>query len=130
MTAPPLNRILMVEDDRDIQTVAKLALEALGGFDVSICSSGTEAIQTELLYDPDLILLDVMMPGMDGPTTLKALRAIPQLADTPVIVMTAKVQPHEVAQYKAMGTLDVITKPFDPMTLAATIKSIWAHHHD
>jgi CheY-like chemotaxis protein len=115
----------MVEDEPDIQTVAKLALESIGGFQVEICSSGKEAIEKAPSYYPDLILLDVMMPGMDGPTTLQDLRNIPELANTPVIFMTAKVQPHEVESYKALGAIDVIAKPFDPMTLADTVRSKW-----
>ncbi|MBA3946583.1 MAG: response regulator [Herpetosiphonaceae bacterium] len=120
-----LSRILMVEDESDIQTVAKLALELVGGFCVEVCASGSEALTTAPTFAPDLILLDVMMPGMDGVTTLKALRALPALTTTPVIFMTAKVQPHEVAHYKALGALDVVAKPFDPMTLSKTITSIW-----
>ena len=127
MTA--LNRILMVEDETDIQDVAQLALEAVGGFSVCICSSGAEALQQAPIFAPDLILLDVMMSGMDGPSTLLALRQMPQFAATPVIFMTAKVQSHEVARYKEMGALDVISKPFDPMTLSDTIVEIWTRHH-
>ena len=75
---------------------------------------------------PDLILLDVMMPGLSGPSTLERLRADPATAAVPVIFMTAKVQPHEIAEYKTLGALDVIPKPFDPVTLADTVKSIWS----
>ena len=121
-----LNQILLVEDEADIQTIARLALERLGGFQVEICVSGREALRKVEGFQPDLILLDVMMPGMDGPATLKALRERPQTATTPVIFMTAKVQPYEVAEYKALGALDVIAKPFDPMTLANTIREIWS----
>jgi diguanylate cyclase (GGDEF)-like protein len=128
MTTLPLKRILMVEDDPDIQAVARLSLEAVGGFTVQICSAGAEAIQVGPAFGPDLILLDVMMPGMDGPSTLRALRAIPRTATTPVIFMTAKVQPHEIAHYKELGVLDVIAKPFDPLTLPATIQSIWSNY--
>ena len=124
-----LQRILYVEDEPDIQAVAKLALEALGGFTVKICSSGQEALDSIAAFSPELVLLDVMMPGMDGPTTLKALRAIPEMAHIPVMFMTAKVQPQEVQEYKNMGALDVIPKPFDPMTLAETVKRIWAVAH-
>jgi len=121
-----LKRILYVEDEPDIQAVAKLALEAIGGFEVKVCGSGKEALDSAPAFSPDLILLDVMMPGMDGPTTLQAMRALPELAHTPVIFMTAKVQPQEVAGYKNLGALDVIPKPFDPMTLADNVKKIWA----
>ena len=68
------------------------------------------------------------MPGMDGPSTLKALKALPELANTPSIFMTAKVQPDEVAAYKALGALDVIAKPFDPMALSEQIKTVWKKH--
>ena len=123
-------RILMVEDEADIQEVARLALEAIGGFTVELCSSGEEAVRAAPGFAPDLLLLDVMMSGMDGPGTLQALRALPGTADTPAIFMTAKVQPQEVARYKVMGVLDVIAKPFDPMTLSATIQAIWSRHHE
>lgn len=129
MSEKTLNRIYYVEDEPDIQAVAKLALEAIGGFTVQIASSGQEALEKASAFAPDLILLDVMMPGMDGPATLMALRGIPALAQTPVIFMTAKVQPQEVAAYKAMGAVDVIAKPFDPMALAGTVRQMWAAAH-
>lgn len=124
-----LKRILYVEDEPDIQTVAKLALEMVGGFTVKICSFGEEALREAEDFSPDMILLDVMMPGMDGPATLKALRERPALQDTPVAFMTAKVQPAEVAHYKSLGALDVIPKPFDPMTLAGQVLAIWEQHN-
>lgn len=120
-----LPRILYVEDEPDIQAVAKLALEIVGGFEVKVCSSGEEALSAVEAFAPDMILLDVMMPGMDGPSTLQALREKPSCADTPVAFMTAKVQPAEVAHYKSLGARDVIAKPFDPMTLAGQVKAIW-----
>jgi two-component system, OmpR family, response regulator len=123
--ASELTRILYVEDEPDIQTIAKLALEAVGGFTVKICSSGREALDTVAEFSPDLILLDVMMPGMDGPTTLQALRGLAACATTPVVFMTAKVQPQEVSGYKALGALSVIAKPFDPMTLSDQVRTIW-----
>ncbi|MBO1346105.1 MAG: response regulator [Hormoscilla sp. GUM202] len=125
----PLTRIIVVEDDPDIQVVARLGLEAVGGFTVKLCSSGSEAIATAPDFAPDLILLDVMMPGMDGLSTLKALREMPKTVATPVMILSAKVQTHEVAHYKELGVLDVISKPFDPMTLPATILNIWTQHY-
>lgn len=129
MAVTALSRILYVEDEPDIQEVARLALEMVGGFEVEVCGSGQDAVVRAPEYRPDLILLDVMMPEMDGPTTLAALRRIPELRETPVIFMTAKVQVHEVAHYKELGALDVVAKPFDPMTLSATVAGIWAQHH-
>jgi len=127
--ADKLTRILYVEDEPDIQMVAQLALEALGGYTVEICSSGDEALQRTPEFQPQLFLLDVMMPGMDGPSTLKMLRALPQFSNTPVIFMTAKVQHSEVANYKALGAVDVIPKPFDPMILASRVQDIWERCH-
>lgn len=125
MKRPELNRILCVEDEDDIREVATLALEAVGGFTVLACASGREAIERAPGFAPDLVVLDVMMPGMDGPATLSALRADPRLAATPVIFMTAKVQPHETAQLMALGVMGVVAKPFDAMTLGETIRGIW-----
>ncbi len=125
-----LERILCVEDEPDIQAVARVALELLGGFQVHLCANGQEALATVPAFVPDLILLDVMMPGMDGPTTLARLRADPASAGIPVIFLTAKVQPEEVRHYQGLGALDVIAKPFDPMTLAAQVRRIWSAAHD
>ena len=123
-------RILYVEDEPDIQTIGRIALETVGGFTVEICGSGAEALDRIDQFDPDLILLDVMMPDMDGPATLTALRNQTGATDTPVVFITAKVQTSEVETYKAMGAVDVIAKPFDPMTLAGTIRTIWTRLHD
>lgn len=121
-----LSRILYVEDEPDIRAIAQMALEAVGGFTVIACASGQEALNAAPSSQAELLLLDVMMPGMDGPSTLKALREIPVTASTPVIFMTAKVQAAEVAAYKALGALEVIAKPFDPIELSAQIQTIWA----
>lgn len=128
MANASLERILMVEDEPHIQEVSGMAMEVVGGFAVTMCSSGEEALRPVSEFAPDLILLDVTMGGMDGPTTLQALRALPSSAQTPVIFMTAKVQPHEVARYKALGALDAISKPFDPMTLSEQLQTIWTRH--
>lgn len=121
-----LRRILLVEDDPDIQIVAQLALMDLAGFEVEICSSGLEALAKAPNFNPDLILLDVMMPELDGLSTLKELRSKSFAAQTPVIFMTAKAQPEEVAEYRRLGALDVIVKPFDPMCLGDEVRRIWA----
>jgi CheY-like chemotaxis protein len=124
-----LKKILYAEDEPDIQAVAKLALEMLGGYTVQLCANGMEALVAAREFAPDLILLDVMMPGMDGPSTLKQLRADPATAAIPVIFLTAKVQPAEVVHYQSLGALNVIAKPFDPMTLAAQVRQIWSAAH-
>lgn len=125
MPMTTLERILLVDDEADIRQVARLALETLGGFQITECGSGLTAPEAALAHKPQLILMDVMMPGRDGPETLKALRATPGLLDIPVVFMTAKVQPQEVAALRALGALDVIPKPFDPMALAQTVRRIW-----
>ena len=127
-TERPLERILLVDDDPDIQLVASLALSRIGGFSVEVSGSATEALRTAQDFAPDLILLDVMMPGTDGPATLAALRAQPSTAGTPVIFMTAKIQPHEMDQYRQLGSAGVIAKPFDPATLAQRVRELWKEH--
>jgi CheY-like chemotaxis protein len=123
--AKQLKRILFAEDEDEIRTVAKIALEAVGGFELVACASGAEAIAAAPDARADLLLLDVMMPGMDGPATLAALRGMPATAHTPVIFMTAKVQPAEVARYIALGALGVIPKPFSPMQVSDAIRRLW-----
>lgn len=120
-----LTRILHIEDDRSIQAVARVALETLGGFQVLSCSGGQEALDKILDFAPHFILLDVMMPNMDGPQTLERLRAVVDLEQIPVAFMTAKVQPNEIAHYLSLGARDVIIKPFDPMQLAQQVRTIW-----
>lgn len=123
-----LSRITYVEDEPDIQTIAELVLTTIGGFEVDVCSCGKDAITKAPDFDPDLILLDVMMPVMDGMETFRQLRKKPKLTYKPIIFMTAKVQPHEVQNYKNLGALDVIPKPFNPITLSDEIKNIWHKH--
>jgi two-component system OmpR family response regulator len=120
-----LDKILCVEDETDIQTVAKLALETVGGFTVEMCGSGEEALEKAPNFSPDLILLDVMMPGMDGLDTFRAVRALPQAEETPIIFMTAKSQAHEVSQLMELGAAGVISKPFDPIELSRQLTELW-----
>ena len=125
-----LSKVLYVEDDLDIQEVARLALEVVGRLEVDVASSGTEAVALARTSIPDLVLLDVMMPGMDGPTTFAALREIPGMETVPVIFVTAKVQASEIQQYLDLGAVGVIAKPFDPMTLADQARELWAASRD
>ncbi|MBI3914902.1 MAG: response regulator [Chloroflexi bacterium] len=126
MTPGSLARIMMVDDEPAIQTIGKLALESIGGFTVRICGSGKAALAAAPEFMPDLILLDVMMPEMTGPSLLVELRKLPQMTRVPVIFVTANIQAHEVAQYRALGALAVIPKPFDPLTLSESIRRLWA----
>ena len=127
-----LQRVLYVEDDADISGrassrtarspwLASLTLQAWA----AACGVRAEALAQAEAFAPHLLLLDVMMPGMDGPTTLARLRELPATREVPVIFMTAKVQAREIEHYKALGALGVISKPFDPMTLAAQVKALW-----
>ena len=132
MSLAPLMHILYLEDDADRRTVAQIALETVGGFVLRSCASGQEALEAlEALeavaggYRPDLMLLDVMMPGMDGPCTLAGLRQLQAAAHTPVMFMTAKVQSTEVSYYQSRGALGVPAEPFDPMQLAQQVRSLW-----
>ncbi|HEY2946019.1 MAG TPA: response regulator [Vicinamibacteria bacterium] len=128
MARRTLKRILLVEDDPDIQTITSMALGSFGGYTVQVCGSALEAIASAAEFLPDLILLDVMMPGMDGMDTLRALRGIPETSSTPVIFLTARVQPADVARYKELDSLAVIRKPFEPTALVETIEDLWTRH--
>jgi len=119
-------RILVVDDEKDIRTVVGMALTAVGGFVVEECALGEDAVRMATAFGPDVILLDVMMPGLDGPGTLRQLRQAPETAGTPVIFMTAKIMPGEVQHYLDLGAVGVIAKPFDPMTLSDEIRHICA----
>ncbi len=120
-----LQRITYVEDEPHIREIVQLALEELGGFKLQCCESGMQALDTAPQFHPDLVLLDVMMPGMNGIQTFRSLKQIPEFADTPIIFVTAKAQKHEIQQYKSLGAIEVIPKPFDPVTLPSEIRGIW-----
>lgn len=121
-------KIMHVDDEADIREIASMAMETLGGFEVVGFGSGREAVEKGPAFAPDLILLDVMMPQWDGPTTLKEMRASSALKDVPVIFMTAKVQAHEIADYGHMGVIGVLAKPFDPLSLANDITALFDAH--
>lgn len=123
------HRILYVEDEEDIRCITKIALEEIGGFILTLCKNGREAIDAAKEFTPDLLLLDVMMPDMDGIMTLAELRKLPHLQTVPVIFMTAKVQLDEVMEYKKLGVIDVIMKPFDPITIADHIKTVFMDYY-
>lgn len=120
-----LQKILFVDDDEDIHLIVKICLQDIPNLELRSCFSGEEAIKTALNFHPDLILLDVMMPGMDGISTLKAMRLIPSLTKTPVIFLTAKAQKNEIEEYLKYGIADVIVKPFEITTLVKDIEKIW-----
>jgi CheY-like chemotaxis protein len=124
-----LTRIACVEDEQDIQVVLRIALETIGGYEPVMYSSGAEALHDIASHPPDLILLDVMMPGMDGREVLVRLKHDEASAGIPVVFLTAKAREFEIAEYIAAGAVAVITKPFDPVTLAARVEAIWGTLH-
>ena len=114
--------MLHIENEPDIREVVAISLGLDPGFVVRSCASGEAGLADAAQHPPDLILLDVMMPVMDGPKTLAHLRENPQTADIPVVFMTARAQTRELDRFKSLGA-GVICKPFDPMTLAASVRS-------
>lgn len=113
-----MRRILIIDDEDDIREVAALSLESMAGWQVTLASSGSEGIRSALANPPDAILMDVMMPMMDGPTTFKEMQGIPAIAQIPVILLTAKVQGVDQRRFAGLGVTAVLFKPFDPLTLA------------
>lgn len=113
-----VRRVLVVDDEPSIREIAQISLEMVGGHQVRTAATGAEALQMAADDPPDLILIDVMMPELDGPTTVSRLQADPRTRDVDVVMLTAKVQPSERARFSALpGVAGVIAKPFDPMTL-------------
>ena len=117
-----MTRILYVDDEADIREVASMSLELDPEFQVRVCSSGEEALGVAAEWQPALILLDVMMPRMDGPATFARLREQPETANTPVVFITARTQAKEVEGFMALGARGVIGKPFDPLSLSARVR--------
>jgi CheY-like chemotaxis protein len=115
-------RILYVDDEPDIREIACLALSLDPDLDIRSCESGAEAVEAATEWKPDLVLLDVMMPRMDGPQTLAAMRDRADLASIPVVFITARTQTADIERLKTLGAAGVIAKPFDPMTLAGTAR--------
>jgi CheY-like chemotaxis protein len=116
-------KVLVIDDEDDIRHVARLALGRVGGMEVADTGRSEEAVDVALREKPDVILLDVMMPRRDGPATLAALRADERTAAIPVVFLTAKVMPSEIQRLQSLGVAGVLTKPFDPMTLAAALRA-------
>ena len=124
MSNPNLKRILLVDDQRDIRSIVGLALGKIGGFQVKVCESGEEALANATEFAPDLLLLDLSMPVLDGVGTLKALRA--RGLEAPAIFFTARLHPKDAERYRELGVLGVIPKPFDPLKLGAQLREMWS----
>jgi two-component system OmpR family response regulator len=123
-----LRTVLYVDDEPDIRQIVQLALGLEQGLTVHTGESGEQGLELARQLRPDLLVLDVMMPGLDGPATLKRMREDPAIAHIPVIFMTAKAMPREVALFRSMGAIGVIGKPFDPMKLSKQVLSLWKDH--
>jgi two-component system OmpR family response regulator len=126
MLSTSLQRIIYVDDEPHIRTLVQISLEKIGNFTTCICASGAEAISVGLDFAPDLILLDVMMPELDGPGTLNGLRRLPGLSKVPVVFLTAKANPAERLRLIELGAVGVITKPFPPLELPDRIRAVWS----
>lgn len=114
-------RILIIDDEDDIREIAAMSLESVAGWEVMVANSGAQGLIRASSYRPDAILLDVMMPGMDGPTTFRELNKNPTTADIPVLFLTAKVQATDRRRFADIGVKAVLVKPFDPLTLSTQI---------
>jgi CheY-like chemotaxis protein len=117
-------KVLIVDDEADIRRIGELSLQGIGGWDVLLAESGAQGVEAAKAHRPDLILMDMMMPEMDGLTALEELRKDPELQSTPVVFMTAKVQRDEVTRYLEAGAVGVVHKPFDPMALPDELRKI------
>jgi CheY-like chemotaxis protein len=125
VTARPLNSLMYVDDDADIREIVEMSLGLDGSIRVSSSAGGEPALASMRSERPDLVVLDVMMPGMDGPAILERMRADPELQHIPVIFMTAKANPQEVARFRDLSAIGVIAKPFDPMALGSQVRALW-----
>jgi CheY-like chemotaxis protein len=117
-------KVLLIDDEEDIRRVARLSLSRVGKMEVAEAATGVEGVRRAESEAPDVILLDVMMPGLDGPSTLSALRSSPRTASIPVVFLTAKAMPAEVERLRGLGAVGVLIKPFDPMALPAQLTAL------
>ncbi len=120
-----LNKICYVEDDEDIQRIVRMSLERIGGFTVRVVGDPMQAIEAISEFQPDLVMLDWMMPGMDGPTLFKKMKENPRTSDLPVVFITAKASQRELDELRALGALGAISKPFSPKDLPVQLKQLW-----
>ena len=123
----PLNRICYVEDDEDIQRIVRMSLERVGKMTVAVVSDPTQAMQAITEFKPDLVMLDWMMPVMDGPTLFRQMKLRPDMSALPVVFITAKASSRELDELKALGAAGTISKPFNPKDLPDQLRAIWAN---
>jgi CheY-like chemotaxis protein len=125
MPAKDLNRICYVEDDPDIQRIVRLSLERLGKMTVEIVTDSTQAVDAIVAFKPDLVMLDWMMPVMDGPAVLRKMQEHAELKNMPVVFITAKASQRELDELRSMGAVGTISKPFSPKDLPDQLRGIW-----
>ena len=126
MPTQPLRRICCVEDDDDIRRIMRLSLEKIGKMTVDLVADPALAIDSMIAFRPDLVMLDWMMPGMDGPALLRKMREVPETRALPVVFVTAKASQRELAELRALGAAGAISKPFAPKDLPDQLRAIWA----
>jgi CheY-like chemotaxis protein len=119
-----MRRILIIDDEDDIREVAALSLEATAGWEILTANSGAKGIEVAVAQQPDAILMDVMMPEVDGPTTFRNMQQNPDISNIPVLLLTAKVQGVDQRRFAGLGVAAVLFKPFDPLTLADQISEV------
>ena len=125
MPAQPLNRICYVEDDEDIQRIVRMSLERVGKMQVCVCGDPLQAIGKMIEFKPELVMLDWMMPGMDGPTLFRKMREVPETKALPVVFITAKASQRELDELRTLGAVGTISKPFSPKDLPEQLRTIW-----
>jgi CheY-like chemotaxis protein len=125
MPATPLNRICYVEDDEDIQRIVRMSLERVGKMTVEVVGDPTMAIEAMTAFRPDLVMLDWMMPKMDGPTLFRQMKQRPETSALPVVFITAKASPRELDELLTLGAAGAISKPFNPKDLPDQLRAIW-----
>ena len=126
MPATPLNRICYVEDDEDIQRIVRLSLEKVGKMTVEVVSDPLVAIERITVFKPELVMLDWMMPGLDGPALFRKMREVAETKDLPVVFITAKASQRELDELRTMGAIGTISKPFSPKDLPDQLRALWA----
>lgn len=125
MPAQPLSRICYVEDDEDIQRIVRMSLERVGKMTVEVVSDPLQAIERMRVFKPELVMLDWMMPGMDGPALFRKMREVDGIKDLPVVFITAKASQRDLDDLRAMGAVGTISKPFSPKDLPEQLRAIW-----
>jgi CheY-like chemotaxis protein len=125
----PLQHVLYVDDEPDMRMLVQITLENVGSIKVSLCENALDVLETAIEQKPQMIILDAMMPDMDGPAILQIIKKDARIADIPVVFLTAKTAPAEIEEFIAMGAVGVLKKPFDLTALPGDVRALWEKHH-